>query len=127
MPPGPDEHDFWPDTYCNESDISCPEFKHPTKGIPVEKMWGGTFCPPPKGGTHSVFGTFLSLGRSVWADSFCNESDISCLKFRHPTKGIRDEKKVGAFSAPPKKILVKIFLLKFSPDLGALIILNIRT
>ena len=47
---------------------------------------------PPQGGTETVFGSFLSLGGSVWADSFCNESEISCIKFRHPTKGIPAEK-----------------------------------
>ena len=37
---------------------------------------------------NTVFGCFLSLGVSVWADSFWNESEISCPKFRHPRKGI---------------------------------------
>ena len=35
---------------------------------------------------------FLGLGGSVWADSFCNESEISCIKFRHPTRGIPVQK-----------------------------------
>ena len=47
---------------------------------------------PPQGGTETVFGSFLSLGGSVWADSFCNESEISCIKFIHHTKGIPAEK-----------------------------------
>jgi hypothetical protein len=39
----------------------------------------------------AVFGHFwgfLSPGGSVWADSFWNASEISCIKFRHPTNGI---------------------------------------
>ena len=43
---------------------------------------------------------FLGLGGSVWADSFCNESEISRLKFRHPTKGIPTKKRVQADPHP---------------------------
>ena len=87
----------WADSFCNESEISCIKFRHTTKGIPAEKM----FDPPFRGGTDTVFWSFLRRGSSDQADSFCNESEISCRSFRHPTKGMGKklvfQKKVSRF------------------------------
>ena len=104
----------WANSFCNDLEITRPKCRHPTKSIPVEQMWGGTFCPPPKGGTNSVFWSFLGRGRSVWADSFCNESDFSWHKFRHPTKGIQVEKMWGALSTPPPLRGDALCFLEFS-------------
>ena len=64
---------------------------------------------PPKGGTDTVFGCFLSLGGPFRADSFCNDLGISSLRFRHPTKGIPAEKMFD----PPQRGGQTLFLCVF--------------
>jgi hypothetical protein len=60
--------------------------------------------PPPGGGTETVFECFLSPGGSVWADSFWIESEISCPKCRHPTKGfVKKTFGPNKNHTPPKK------------------------
>ena len=49
--------------------------------------------------------------KSDQADSFCNESEISCPKFRHPTKGIGKKLLVQKKNAPRKKKNRKYFFL----------------
>ena len=56
---------------------------------------------------------------TFWADSCCNESEISCLKFRHPTKGIgknfqTHKKQCPQKKSAPKKKKSKIFFLAHS-------------
>ena len=41
-------------------------------------------CLTTQGGPDTVIGRFLSPGRSDQDDSFFNESEISCINFRHP-------------------------------------------
>ena len=64
---------------------------------------------PQQGGTETVFGSFLSLGGSVWADSFCNESEISCIKFRHHTKAIPAEKMFDPPSGGGQTLFLGVF------------------
>ena len=78
----------WAYSFCNESEIHCIKFRHPAKGIPAEKM----FDPPSGGDRHCFQEFFFPPGRSDQADSFCIESEIPSIKFRHPTNGIPAEK-----------------------------------
>ena len=82
--------------------------------VSQSRKCGGALSDPPKGGTHSVFWSFLSLGRSVWADSFCNEPEITCTKFRHPTKGIPVQKMLGGTFCPPPLRGDALCFLEFS-------------
>ena len=73
-------------------------------GCIVYTPWGPNLTPknswpPPWGGTETVFRSFLSPGRLDQADSFWTESEISCIKFRQPTKGIPAEKMLD----PPQR------------------------
>ena len=110
MPQVPKEPDFWPDSFCDESDISCPKFRHPTKGIPVEKMWGA-LSAPKKGGQTLFLGVFSAWGGWFELILFAM-SQISLAPSLDTPQRVSQMRKCGGHFLPPIYLSSKNTLIK---------------